>query len=301
MSNLFDVARFPAHQFGDLYHQRWRIEESFKRLKHRLSLEHVSGLSQQAVAQDVAAKVLCDNLQALTALSARDKADLPESVRINHAYVHSALKPLLPALLLGKKVAKHLRDVLRRVAQNTFGHRENLSKPRKARPKPHKYMTQKHCGSLPDWLNLGGLGGDCAQGAGLLGFAQLAIGCVEGARGDPGAVSAGAVGGLRCSVVGLQACQAGPVYGVKDGVGELARSVPALEAHFLGDVAFAVVEVARPDAAVFVGVAAPAVAVEVVPAVAGRCAALAWAAWDGDCSYEFNSFLRTFYLGWRLV
>lgn len=145
MSNLFDVARFPAHQFGDLYHQRWRIEESFKRLKHRLSLEHVSGLSQQAVAQDVAAKVLCDNLQALTALSARDKADLPESVRINHAYVHSALKPLLPALLLGKKVAKHLRDVLRRVAQNTFGHRENLSKPRKARPKPHKYMTQKHC------------------------------------------------------------------------------------------------------------------------------------------------------------
>lgn len=148
MSNLFDVARFPAHQFGDLYHQRWRIEESFKRLKrlkHRLSLEHVSGLSQQAVAQDVAAKVLCDNLQALTALSARDKADLPESVRINHAYVHSTLKPLLPALLLGKKVAKHLRDVLRRVAQNTFGHRENLSKPRKARPKPHKYMTQKHC------------------------------------------------------------------------------------------------------------------------------------------------------------
>lgn len=56
MSNLFDVARFPAHQFGDLYHQRWRIEESFKRLKHRLSLEHVSGLSQQAVAQDVAAQ-----------------------------------------------------------------------------------------------------------------------------------------------------------------------------------------------------------------------------------------------------
>ena len=64
MTNLLDVVRFPAASFADLYHQRWRIEEAFKRLKHRLNLEHVSGLSQQAVVQDVAAKVLCDNLQA---------------------------------------------------------------------------------------------------------------------------------------------------------------------------------------------------------------------------------------------
>lgn len=145
MTNLLDAARFPARSFGELYHQRWRIEEAFKRLKHRLNLEHVSGLSQQAVVQDVAAKVLCDNLQALTALSAHDNADLPESVRINRAYVHTALKPLLPALLLGKKVAKLLRVVLRLVAQHTYVHRQNLSKPRKPGPKPHKYMTQKHC------------------------------------------------------------------------------------------------------------------------------------------------------------
>jgi hypothetical protein len=145
MTNLFDVVRFPACSFGDLYHQRWRIEEAFKRLKHRLNLEHVSGLSQQAVVQDVAAKVLCDNLQALTTLSAYDNADLHESVRINRAYVHTALKPLLPALLLGKKVAKLLRKVLHLVAQHTYVHRENLSKPRKPGPKPHKYLTQKHC------------------------------------------------------------------------------------------------------------------------------------------------------------
>ena len=145
MTNLLDAARFPACAFGQLYHQRWRIEEAFKRLKHRLNLEHVSGLSQQAVVQDVAAKVLCDNLQALTALSAHDRADLPESARINRAYVHSALKPLLPALLLGKKVAKLLRAVLALLAKHTCVHRANLSKPRKPGPKPHRYMTQKHC------------------------------------------------------------------------------------------------------------------------------------------------------------
>jgi hypothetical protein len=102
MTNLLDAVRFPAALFGDLYHRRWRIEEAFKRLKHRLNLEHVSGLSQLAVLQDFAAKVVCDNLQALTATAAHEQAQLPEHTRINHAYAHTALKPLLPALLLGR-------------------------------------------------------------------------------------------------------------------------------------------------------------------------------------------------------
>ena len=145
MTTLFDSVRFPASCFGDLYHQRWRIEEAFKRLKHRLNLEHVSGLSQQAVVQDVAAKVVTDNLQALTTLTAHGHAELPASQRINRAYVHTALKPLLPALLLGMKVEKLLHNVLRLVAQQTYRHQENLSKPRSKKPKPHKPMTQKHC------------------------------------------------------------------------------------------------------------------------------------------------------------
>jgi hypothetical protein len=145
MTNLFDKRRFPVSLFGDLYHQRWRIEEAFKRLKHRLNLEHVSGLSQQAVVQDVAAKVLCDNLQALATLTAQDIADLPDTSRINRAYVHTALKPLLPALLLGRKVAKLLLKALKLISQQTYLHRENLSKPRRPGAKPHKHMTQKNC------------------------------------------------------------------------------------------------------------------------------------------------------------
>lgn len=52
MTNLLDTAAYPCALFGDLYHNRWRIEEAFKRLKHRLNLEHVSGLSQLAAMQD---------------------------------------------------------------------------------------------------------------------------------------------------------------------------------------------------------------------------------------------------------
>ena len=56
--------------------------------------------------------MLCGNLQALTTQSAHDNADLPESVRINRAYVHASLKPLLPTLLPGRKVTKLLRMVM---------------------------------------------------------------------------------------------------------------------------------------------------------------------------------------------
>ena len=71
MATNLPVQEFPASVFGDLYHQRWRIEEAFKRLKHRLKLECVSGLTQQALLVDVAAKVLADNLAALVCMVAQ--------------------------------------------------------------------------------------------------------------------------------------------------------------------------------------------------------------------------------------
>ena len=65
MTNLLDARRYPAEQFGALYHRRWRVEEAFKRIKHRLRLEAPSGLNYLAFQQDFAAKVLADNLSQL--------------------------------------------------------------------------------------------------------------------------------------------------------------------------------------------------------------------------------------------
>ena len=159
------------------------------------------------------------------------------------------------------------------------------------------------CLELPAYC-LAAPGGDCAQGAGLLGLPQLAVGGVEGARGDPGAVGACAVGCLRCGLVGLQACQAGPVCGVKDGVGELARSTPALEAHFLGDVASGCLCRRKSSASRRRRFRWNSCASRCRRSSSGMvCAAdgLVWMVWDGDFRYGFNSFLRTIYLGWRLV
>lgn len=53
MTSLLDTTAFPAQHFADLYHSRWRIEEAFKRIKHRLNLEQLSGISWLAAQQDL--------------------------------------------------------------------------------------------------------------------------------------------------------------------------------------------------------------------------------------------------------
>ena len=64
----------PVTAFLELYHSRWRIEEAFKHLKHRLNLEHLSGIKGLAAQQDLGANILCDNLNALAVYCATDGA-----------------------------------------------------------------------------------------------------------------------------------------------------------------------------------------------------------------------------------
>ncbi|MBR8085545.1 transposase [Burkholderia vietnamiensis] len=145
MTNLFDAVRFPAAIIGDLYHQRWRIEEAFKRIKHRLALEHVTGLSQVAVAQDLAAKILCDNIHSLLSQAAHATAELPRERRINRTFAVTAIRPLLPLLLLGRATTRQLTDALALLARRTYVHRPAKTQPRPSRPKPHKFMAMKTC------------------------------------------------------------------------------------------------------------------------------------------------------------
>lgn len=53
-------------------------QEAFKRLKHRLALEHVTGLSQLAVAQDLAAKIVCDNIHSLLSQAAHGRCPIAQ-------------------------------------------------------------------------------------------------------------------------------------------------------------------------------------------------------------------------------
>ena len=99
---------FPVALFGDLYHQRWRIEEAFKRLKHRLHPEAVSGLSQQALIIGVAAKVLADNIASLmcahSRLARRSSRPLAQVQPVLRSRPHAA--PAAPSRAVHRRRAR---------------------------------------------------------------------------------------------------------------------------------------------------------------------------------------------------
>lgn len=136
----------PCAWFAELYHQRWRIEEGYKRLKHRAKLESVSGLTQHAVLVDVAAKVLAGNMGSLMCLAAGERADLAGRQRVcNRAYAAPLLQRVLPRVVLGLGCLLDLLDsAIEMLATNTHRRVKGRSQPRPRRKfKPHPHMAYK--------------------------------------------------------------------------------------------------------------------------------------------------------------
>jgi len=146
MTSLLDTVRYPATAFADLYHRRWRIEEAFKRLKHRLNLEHTSGLTWLAACQDVGAKMVCDNLNALAAYLATEHLIAPDSPwRINRTITFCHLRRLLPRVLAGVVCmsARLVTELFCEITKNLQQFISGRSRPRPSRPKPHKSHAYK--------------------------------------------------------------------------------------------------------------------------------------------------------------
>lgn len=128
---------FPAAVFGDLYHQRWRIEESYKRLKHREKIESVSGLTQHAVLIDLYAKVLADNLNALVCMGASENAELPTNNRhCNRAYAGACLQRLLPRLVMGLDCLAALLEK----AYGLLGANSHKRRPGRTSARPNRHV-----------------------------------------------------------------------------------------------------------------------------------------------------------------
>lgn len=144
MTNLLDAQRYPVEQFGALYHQRWRVEEAFKRIKHRLRLEATTGLTYLALQQDFAAKILADNLSALLSGSSATREASRAGSRPNRTYAFGALKPVLAGCLLGIGQAwAALPDTLAAIARSRCRIQPGRSYPRPPRIKPHLHMSYK--------------------------------------------------------------------------------------------------------------------------------------------------------------
>jgi hypothetical protein len=144
MTSLIDSAAYPVSDFAALYHSRWRIEEAFKRLKHRIALENTSGLSWLAAQQDFGAKILADNLHALTVLEAAGHDRIKTGYKINRTYAFAHLKRCLPRwLLINLPTIEQLVSTLTELIKNLIQFKPRVSKPRPDHPKPHRKHAYK--------------------------------------------------------------------------------------------------------------------------------------------------------------
>lgn len=151
MTSLLDARQYPAAAFGALYHRRWRVEEAFKRIKHRLRLEAVSGLTTLALRQDFAAKIVADNLHGLLGSAAvapePGGTTLAPTHRTNRSYAFGALKPILAGCLLRVHAClRALADAIRLITRTRCRIQPDRSFPRTSRTKPHAHLAYKlHC------------------------------------------------------------------------------------------------------------------------------------------------------------
>jgi hypothetical protein len=133
---------FPVEVFGQLYHQRCRIEEAFKCLKHGLKIESGSGLSQQACVVDIAAKVLADNLGALLIHCARGMQERTDRVCIR-SHAASLMQRMLTRLLfLPGALVACIPQIIELLRSNLVRRVDGRSRPQPAsKNKPHPHLA----------------------------------------------------------------------------------------------------------------------------------------------------------------
>ena len=91
--------------FKKLYHQRWFVEEDYKVMKSRLEMENFTGLSVEAVLQDIHAKVLTKNIAAVAVAEAdviaqENYKHRKRAYKINFTYSLSQLKNSIIGFIL---------------------------------------------------------------------------------------------------------------------------------------------------------------------------------------------------------
>ncbi len=157
MTSLLNAIDYPAADCGDLYHARWRIEQAFKRIKHRLALEQLTGISWLAAQPDFGAKILGDNLHALSVYcAAQDPAATPPKARQpetatrrykpNRAYPFAAIKSRMQRWLLSiPATLDDIENLFTELMRNLIAFVPGASKPRNMGRKPHKHMAYKAC------------------------------------------------------------------------------------------------------------------------------------------------------------
>jgi len=122
MTSLTDKKQYPAKDFYDLYHLRWRVEEGYKKQKAFLDVENFSGRTAHSIKQDVYASALIHALVAMECFASREFIQSnvmmrKNSYKINFAQAIQSLKrrivDMLSCILSKTAIYKQLKAIAR--------------------------------------------------------------------------------------------------------------------------------------------------------------------------------------------
>jgi hypothetical protein len=122
---LVDEAKYPTSIFADLYHQRWDIEEDYKVMKSRLHIENFSGVSIEAILQDIHAKTLTKNLASIAIIEENGGKQKVRKYqyKINVTHALSQLKDNVVRLLMGIAINGLSQLMIVKISQVTNAYR----------------------------------------------------------------------------------------------------------------------------------------------------------------------------------
>jgi hypothetical protein len=87
ITSLIDRQKFPAQILGDLYHQRWPVEEDYKVMKSRIQIDNFSGKTVHSVYQDFYAKIYTKNFASILIQSVRGQI---KAITAGRLYLYKA-------------------------------------------------------------------------------------------------------------------------------------------------------------------------------------------------------------------
>lgn len=145
-TSLYDQQRYPTACFGELYQQRWPVEEDYKQLKSRLELENWSGLTAQAVRQDFYATLFTKNLAAILAHPAQQVVATQTAARkhlyqVNMTNLLSKLKDTVVRLFTRADIRPYLHALWQQMILTIEPIRKDRSQPRKAAVRRRRFPT----------------------------------------------------------------------------------------------------------------------------------------------------------------
>ena len=149
-TNLLDEQKYPTEEFGQLYSYRWGVETYYGLLKGRLDLQNFTGLSAEAVRQDVHATVFLSNYETVLTQPAQQQLEeksktLKNRQVVNHAVSFHAIKSQIVDLLLS---SKPINEVLPRIERlflaNARSQRPQRKVPRRKQSAWRSYHYQRN-------------------------------------------------------------------------------------------------------------------------------------------------------------